>query len=776
VQHSFFDISMILLKRSLLFVLLFTFSTTEDAMSQEPPKIGLVLSGGGAKGLAHIGILKSLEEAGITPDIITGTSMGSIIGGLYSIGYSADELKQLVLSADWEQLLSNKSLLNEVVYEEKDYYNRYINELSINGLKLELPKGLIKGQKLSNLLSNLTRPVHDINDFSQLPIPYACIGADIETGLKVVLNNGSLARSMRASMAIPSVFTPVEIDGKLLVDGGLVHNFPVEENIDMGADFIIGVFVGNQLLKREEMGSPLSVLTQSAFIHASFDTEIQRKLVDIYIEPDLETYGAASFNDAEAIVEIGERYGQMFLEDFRNLKDSVMNCGWTNKPVRKPPASDSIFITEIVVRDNQSVPETFILDRLGVERNSWITIDKLEYGIDNLYGTQYFTKILYEIHNRDDGKQLIIDVGEAPEGQIKSALQYDLETEITLLVNLTYRNLILNNSRIILEGEISNNPSLDFNYLKYFGDGHKYSLITGFYYRNTGVPLIEDGRRSALFETSLNRFYAGIQASYNTNHLFQLMYAHESNLLRPEVISNENFSINKLDFQAHNIWLSFEHNNLDHRYFPTKGSHHRVSFQYRTTIKLEIEDEPNDTLDPVTLNVNAPPSISPSSIHQWVIPFSDRISLKLKTGFNFNIHLKESIDTFPLASGILDMNYIGGYRKLMPNFHPFWGSELREYHSEHLFSSEVMVQYRIGRQLYLQALGQFYHAYYPFGLIFPAMKESIYSMGGRNYLLGFGASVGYLSPIGPISISIGKDVHSNRMHHFLNLGFYFNSN
>jgi len=762
-----------LFKGVLAVLLLFNPLNIWESPAQERPKIGLVLSGGGAKGLAHIGILKSLEEAGITPDFITGTSMGSIMGGLYAIGYTADEIKHIALEADWIQLLSNRCSLNEVVFEEKDYYNRYINELNLNGYKLELPKGLIEGQKLSNLLSKLTSPVHSQNDFSQLPIPYACVAADIETGLKVVLNSGSLARSMRASMAIPSIFTPVEINGQLLVDGGIVRNFPVEESLEMGADYIIGVFVGTQMLSRDEIKSPLSVLTQSAFMHASFDSEVQRKHVDIYIEPDMEAYGPGSFTDAAAIIEIGERYGQLFLEKFKNLRDSLENLGWRNSPVNKPPARDSLYVTEITVLNNQRVPETFILDRLKVQPDSWITINQLEYGIDNLYGTRYFTKILYEIHDKADGKQLIIDVGEAPNGQIKGALQYDLETEISLLVNLTYRNLLFKNSRIILEGEISNNPLVDFNYLKYFGDGQRYSLITGYYYRNTGVPLVEAEITTALFETSQHRYYAGVQASYRPNQIFQLLYDHERTSLNPEVISSETSSINKLNFQAHDIWFNFEHNSLNNRYYPSNGSRHRLSFKYRTSIHMEVEDEPSDTLDPLTFDLYTPPSISPQVFDQWVFPVTDRMSLGLKTEFNFNIHLKESTDTFALHTGILDMNYIGGYRKLMPNFRPFWGAELREYHSEHLFSSELLFQYRIGRQIYLQALGQFYHAYLPFGWIFPAMKESIYEMGGRDYLLGFGASVGYMSPIGPISFSVGKDIHSSSVHHFLNLGFYF---
>jgi len=225
------SISHRLLKKSILFRFL-TLSVflgiTVQLSAQKTPKIGLVLSGGGAKGMAHIGILKALEEAGITPDFITGTSMGSIMGGLYSSGYTADEIKKIALTVDWDQLLTNKLKLNEVAFEENDYYGRYFAELNVKGTRFELPKGLIEGQKLSMTLSTLTRHVMNIQDFSMLPIPFACIAADIENGNRIVLNKGSLARSMRASMAIPTVFTPVVIDNQLLVDGGLVNNFPWE--------------------------------------------------------------------------------------------------------------------------------------------------------------------------------------------------------------------------------------------------------------------------------------------------------------------------------------------------------------------------------------------------------------------------------------------------------------------------------------------------------------------------------------------------------------------
>ncbi len=231
----------------ILSIILFFFFQT---LAQEPskrPKVGLVLSGGGAKGLAHIGVLRAMEKAGLTPDYITGTSMGSIVGGLYAIGYSADEIDSIVSTVDWDELLTNEIPLSDIAIEEKEYYGRYIAELPIEGVKVSLPKGLIEGQKLTELLTRLTRPAHGISDFSKFPIPFACVAANIETGLPEVLNKGFLPEAIRASMSIPTVFTPIEIDDKLLVDGGLVRNFPVQEVLDMGADIVIGVFVSSDL-------------------------------------------------------------------------------------------------------------------------------------------------------------------------------------------------------------------------------------------------------------------------------------------------------------------------------------------------------------------------------------------------------------------------------------------------------------------------------------------------------------------------------------------------
>ncbi len=230
-------------------LLLVIFIFSQSVFSQESPstrpKIAYVLSGGGAKGMAHVGVLKVLEEVGLEPDFITGTSMGSIMGGLYSIGYSAEEISHIIETVDWGTVLTNEIPSNRVIMRRKHEYKRFILEMPVYNGKPELPAGLIEGQELSQLFSELSWKQAGVNDFNDFPYPFACIGTDILKGEKVEMNSGDLSSAMRASMAIPSVFTAVVRDSThILVDGGVMRNFPVQEALDMGADIIIGVYVG----------------------------------------------------------------------------------------------------------------------------------------------------------------------------------------------------------------------------------------------------------------------------------------------------------------------------------------------------------------------------------------------------------------------------------------------------------------------------------------------------------------------------------------------------
>mgnify|MGYP006283071783 CR=1 FL=1 len=734
------------------------------------PKVGLVLSGGGAKGLAHIGILKAMEEAGITPDFITGTSMGSIIGGLYAAGYSADEIKEVAINAEWDQLLTNKLLLNEVTYENKAYYGRYANELNISGTRFELPRGLIEGQKLSMLLSRLTSHVMDIDDFNDLPIPYACIAADIVKGEKVVLNKGSLARSMRASMAIPSVFTPVELNDRLLVDGGLLHNFPVQEVIDMGADYVIGVFVGTDLRTKEEMNSPVSVLTQSAFLLGSFDNEKQKKLVDLYIEPKMEGYSTQDFHNSRQIVEIGEKTGEQFLEKLISLNDSLSSVGRINKKHFKPVYKDTILISDVRVINNISLSDAFIKGRLGIVNKREISITELERKITHLHGTGYFTRILYELQKDTHGNIITINVSESPEGKLSSAVQYDLETDISLLLNLTYRNLLTEASRFIIEGEISRLPTLDINYLKYFGEKQKAALSAGYYLRISEVPEFENNAILGLFKYNYHKYYGSVHLPWNTSNIVNLTYSYETAGLKPEILGSDLRVFDVLKFKSHNIEFNLEHNTLDNWYFPKYGNRLGIDASYSIKSVLETNFILSDTLDPIYIKSESRGILTADISQHSVYTIGKNITVGTsnKIGFFF----REPGDTLSVGTGFLNQTYIGGFRKLSPNAQPFWGAETLRYYAENVFHNELMIRYEIRRNLYLSIISQYFLPN-PLSFLYSGIKNGEYNFGGKKHLFAVGGSIAYNSPLGPISFSIGKGNTGSNIQYNINIGFYF---
>lgn len=272
-------------------------------------KVGVVLSGGGAKGMAHIGALKVIEEAGIPIDYVVGTSMGSIIGGLYSIGYTPEQMDSMVRRQDWSFLLSDKIPRSEQNMAEREASEKYVFSLPFGkNAKTQAVGGLIKGQNLANLFSELTVGYHDSIDFNKLPIPFACVSENIVNGNEVNFHKGVLATAMRASMAIPGVFTPVRLDSMVLVDGGVVNNYPVNVARAMGADIIIGVDVQNDLKPANELNSTGSILGQLINLMGLELYKKNLKETDTYIKVDVEGYSAASFTPSavDTLIRRGE--------------------------------------------------------------------------------------------------------------------------------------------------------------------------------------------------------------------------------------------------------------------------------------------------------------------------------------------------------------------------------------------------------------------------------------------------------------------------------------
>lgn len=310
--------------------------TGKKDIEKKRPKIGLVLGGGGAKGAAEVGVLKYIEQAGINIDYIAGTSIGSIIGALYSVGYRADDLDSLFHSQQWLSLLTDRDMEHASQIISQTDSTLYVFGFPIKRPKITTPNhtktfGLSRGDSIVSLFEEMTQQP-EYTDFDKLPIPFRCVAVDIKSFSEVVMHEGNLARSMRASMAIPGVFKPVEMDGKLLVDGGLMNNLPVDVVRDMGADIVIAIdLTQNKHEKRkpkepdedEGTGKRLQNLLLWAFDRPDIDKYKENSThVDVYINPDLKGFSAADFTPKKIakVIEQGEKAGKAALAELEKLR------------------------------------------------------------------------------------------------------------------------------------------------------------------------------------------------------------------------------------------------------------------------------------------------------------------------------------------------------------------------------------------------------------------------------------------------------------------------
>ena len=712
-----------------LMLLFFNVSGQEQqAQQQQRPKIGLVLSGGGAKGVAHIGVLKAMEEAGLTPDYITGTSMGSIMGGLYSIGYSADEMAEIVTTIDWDQVLTNKIPLDKVTFEEKDYYGRYLLDFYLKNKKLQFPSGVIDGQALIELFSEITRPVHDISDFNDFPIPFACVATNIVTGEPVVLNKGLLAMSMRASMAIPSFFTPVKIDGNLLVDGGLVRNMPVDEVKAMGADIVIGVFVSSDLNSEEELTSLVSILSQSAFINSAFDTREQLKKCNILIEPNLEGYSTGSFHDSPEILQRGMESGKEYYEIFKHLADSLKQFGPLHKVV-KPAIQDSYIFDSIEIDGNKGITDDFIIGKMKLKAGKELSIEELNKRIEMTYGTQYFERVTYQILGEQGHRILKINVVERPNIEFRFSYYYDSENKGGIIANATFRNVILNSSRLIFETDLSAQPKIFMNYFKYLGKKQNFALgLSGLYNKNEFPFYDTTGVRTSVYSSEYVSGGIKLQSTNFRNSTYGVELKWSSINLKPKVgIYNTpvvpGYEITQIKYSSTIFGAFYRFNNLNDRYFPTRG----LSSNIEATISLNADgkfsgnDEYWNSYLTGLIEKNTFTGLEADIVP--IIPISKKFVLLSKAKLKLS-----SLDDD--NQNVTEFDLIGGFTPDLVNANEYYGAGIKEYYLANYFYGRLGVQYEVIRNIFVQAHFNIVTTEFPVSFLNP--RCCLGNNGGKN--------------------------------------------
>ncbi|MEA1786559.1 patatin-like phospholipase family protein [Arenibacter sp. GZD96] len=439
------------------------FGISQDPITQDKDvKVGLVLSGGGAKGLAHIGALKIIESKGIKIDYIGGTSMGAIIGGLYAAGYSANELDSIFRNKNLSELIQDNLPRGAKSFYEKEDSERYALSLPFTNFKVSVPQSFSSGQDIYNELLRLLYHVRDVDDFNYLPIPFLCMATDIETGQAVLLNKGYLPEAILASGTLPSLFGPVEIDDRVLIDGGVVNNYPVEEVRKLGADVIIGVDVQHELRDRTSLNTATEILLQINNFRTAENMKLKSKLTDIYIQPDVENYSVISFNLTNEIILAGEVAAISKFDELDALAIQQKAVFTKTAPIK---TQDSLTINQLIIKGNSNYSRGYIKGKIRLNLDKKTTFEKLEQGIGNLSGTGNFQAIRYRLISSEEGVDLVLDLKENPtKTLLRLGAHYDDLYKSAALINFTKKNIFVKDDVGSIDFMIGDNLRYDFQY------------------------------------------------------------------------------------------------------------------------------------------------------------------------------------------------------------------------------------------------------------------------------------------------------------------------
>ena len=559
-------------------IFLFIFVLSQNTFSQDTiksrPKIGLVLSGGGAKGFAHIGVIKVLEKAGVKIDYIGGTSVGAVIGALYASGYNAAQLDSIFRDTDFNNLITDYIPRSSKNFYEKRNDELYAFSLPVNNFKVGIPLSLSKGMFNYNLINRLTKHVKEIHDFSKLPIPFLCMATDIETGQQVVLDKGYLAKALIASSAFPSIFAPVELEGKLLVDGGVSNNFPVDEIRKLGADIIIGVDVQDEIKDRNSLNDATKILVQVNNLQMIEKMKANKAGTDIYIKPEVNQYGIISFDAIEDIINRGENAANEQLDKIKKLAKPSEN--YTKEALKL--GKDSLCIKYININFLPNYTRSYVLGKLGFNANSKIDYSDLRVGFDNLSATQNFKSITYTIDKNENQEDLNINLVESPQTTfLKFGLHFDGLFKSALLVNLTQKKIISKNDVAFIDIGIGDN--LRYNLEYYIDNGFHWSFglkskYSGFT-KNVSTSFISNFVTPPFEINTINIQYLDF-----TNQAYIQTVSFQKFLLGIGVenknikITSETISSTAPIIQNNNYWSVFEslkYDSFDNKYFPKSG-------------------------------------------------------------------------------------------------------------------------------------------------------------------------------------------------------------
>jgi len=725
------------------------------AQRTRSPKIGFAFSGGGAKGIAHIGVLKALEAEGIYPDYITGTSMGSIIGGLYAIGYSSEQIEVLAKDILWDDYFNDNLNRSYLSIEEKLQADRYQIQFPFKDGKIQLPTGFVGGQKIGLLLSRLTVPVHGIHNFDDFSIPYRGIATDLVTGERVLLKEGYLPDAIRASMSIPTVFQPIELNDKLLADGGLILNLPVQEAFDMGADIVIALDVGGDLYEKDEFSSVLRVLEQTGSYLGEISNQNQRSLASVVISPKVGDYSPLSFTDLDALIMEGEKATQQILPRLEFLLKNY---------IRKMPRPASEKVAE-ALRDSfliQGVdydvdaPESAELLRsiFRFKTPKTVSLKDLEEQLKTVYTSRFFKKIDYRLLPAEENSYILsIRAVEQSGDFLKASANYDSDYGGGILLNATFRNTLIRRSKFSVDLRVSEKPAILGEYLLYtatrpnigirFSGG--YNFFKGSFFNNGQLINEFDwrhGRAQLDFFTGLTSRLS-LSVGYGVEGLSQNKKFFDPD--SDEVKLTQQYAFFSLDRDTYNRF-----------HYPTQGS--IIGLSFKAILRGKIR---RDNIGSIIEDFN----------------FSLRIQGKASRAFRLNkiFTLQWSnyvgYQKYENGNNLINLFYLG---RSLPNESqhiPFQGLRYMEQPADRYAVSGLSLQLEAFNNKFL--VGHFNYGYYHVPAFDFFSGGMIEVQERENYLAGIGLEIGLLTTIGPASFMTQYNLEDSRVNFILHLGYQF---
>jgi len=726
-------------------LLLFTHSSYSQEKTNRP-KIGLVLSGGGAKGFAHIGVLKALEKAGVKIDYIGGTSMGAVVGGLYASGYSATQIDSIFYNTNFDELLQDYIPRSSKSFYEKRNDELYAISLPFHKFKIGIPIALSKGMYNYSLLSKLTHKVRYIKDFDKLPIPFLCVATDIEKGEPVILRSGYLAQAMLASSAFPSLFSPVEIDGRLLIDGGVINNYPVEEVRNMGADIIIGVDVQDDLKDRKSLNDATRILVQITNLDMIKSMQEKKKITDIYIKPDISNYGVISFNEGQKIVKKGEEATMLELEKLKLLtKPSIENkVNYLN--VKK----DTLFIKKISLSKIDNYTRAYVLGKLRFVNGNKITYDDLKTGINNINATQNFSRINYTLKSYQDADELKLNLTEnSNKTFLKFGLHYDGLYKSALLANLTQKKSLFKNDVVSLDIALGDNIRYNLDY--YIDNGFYWSfgmksrfnqfnrnLTTDF---KDGEILTQQGLNTINIDFSDFTNQAYLQTVFIQKFLIGAGIEFKQLKIKSENLGNISPTFENSKYGS--VFGYLKYDSFDNNLFPKKGwffSGDIQSYLYSSDYTKDFNRY----------------SIAKAEIG-LVKTFYEKLTLKIQTdaGLAFG---KDSVHFFDFVLGGYGFNTIN-------NFKHFYGYDFLSVSADSFIKSCFTLDYEFYKKNHVN-----------FSANYANVEDELFSSGNwlskpkyNGYAIGYGLE----SVIGPIEIKHSWSPEQRKGYTYFSIGFWF---